>query len=757
VASRDYFNGNYFDAANRETDSINVGTNGGSAWARPSAVPTGSNTVLVNHTDYDVAGRVLDTIDPRGIKSGTFYDMLGRTIETIGAWDGTQNPTPTNSTNQITQDTYDGNGDVLTMTAVQPTGGSTPNQVTGYVFGVGATIGSDLFSKDLIGAVEYPDPTTGQPSSSAKEQFGYNWQGEKSSYVMQDGTTHQYLHDVLARLTADYVSTFGGNTDQTIKRLGYSFNDAGLPYQQTSYSDAVGTTIANQVQDVYNGYQQLTGEYQSHSGAVVVGTTPEVQYVYSQPTGVNYSRMTAMVYPNAKQLDYNYTTTLDSAISRVDQLADHAGTYAGNDQSYLYLGLSTIVQETDGNGIELTYVKQSGEPNGDAGDQYTGLDRFGRVDDQRWIPVSNPTSPIDRFQYGYDQGGNVLYKANLVNSSFSELYHANSTTGGDNATAYDPLNRLTAFRRGVLSASGHNGAGGLDTISSPSTTNSWSLDALGNWTATQNGAQTRTFNAQNQITGVSGQSSPVYDNGDMVQDPSGNRAFYDAWNRMVYADTQGFSTSTYDALGRKIHEGSANLDLYYNTAGNVVEEQSGGSAIRQYVWGLGYVNNLVLQDAQGTRSYVHQDANWNVTSVTNISATVVQRMAYDPYGTETYLTPAWASGSNAANLQYGYQGGRIDGTYVIFGMRFYNPTLGIWAQEDPFKGAYVDGMNLYQADGENPVAFVDPAGECKLVIHYTKLGGGPTPYYHSYLVVTDSNGQQTLLSRRPVGQSWRWL
>lgn len=32
----------------------------------------------------------------------------------------------------------------------------------------------------------------------------------------------------------------------------------------------------------------------------------------------------------------------------------------------------------------LTYVKQSVEPDGDAGEQYTGLDRFGRVVDQRW-------------------------------------------------------------------------------------------------------------------------------------------------------------------------------------------------------------------------------------------------------------------------------------------------------------------------------------------------------------------------------------
>ena len=34
--------------------------------------------------------------------------------------------------------------------------------------------------------------------------------------------------------------------------------------------------------------------------------------------------------------------------------------------------------------MDLTYVKLSGESNGAAGAQYTGLDAFGRVIDQRW-------------------------------------------------------------------------------------------------------------------------------------------------------------------------------------------------------------------------------------------------------------------------------------------------------------------------------------------------------------------------------------
>jgi hypothetical protein len=105
----------------------------------------------------------------------------------------------------------------------------------------------------------------------------------------------------------------------------------------------------------------LTGEYQAVSGAVNTSSTPEVQYVYSQPTGDNYSRLSAMIYPNGRQLGYVYNTGVDTTISRVSGISDDAGTGAGNDQSYTYLGLDTIVQENDGNGVELTYIHQSGD------------------------------------------------------------------------------------------------------------------------------------------------------------------------------------------------------------------------------------------------------------------------------------------------------------------------------------------------------------------------------------------------------------
>jgi hypothetical protein len=124
----------------------------------------------------------------------------------------------------------------------------------------------------------------------------------------------------------------------------------------------------------------------------------------------------------------------------------------------------------------------------------------------------------DRFQYGYDRDSNALYKSNVVNTSFSELYHANGASNG-----YDGLNQLVAFARGVLSDT--NGDGVPDTVASPSHSQSFVTDAAGNFSSvtTDSNTQTRTQNAQNEITSISGQTTPAYDaNGNLTTDQLGH-------------------------------------------------------------------------------------------------------------------------------------------------------------------------------------------------------------------------------------------
>ncbi len=135
-----------------------------------------------------------------------------------------------------------------------------------------------------------------------------------------------------------------------------------------------------------------------------------------------------MTYPSGFVLTYNYASGLHSNISRLTALSDASGTV----ESYDYLGLGTVVRRAHPlPGHDLTYIKQGAEPNGDAGDQYTGLDRFGRVVDQRWLKSGTAT---DRFEYSYDRLGNRTEKNNAIYSNFDEVY------------SYDAWNRVKVVK-----------------------------------------------------------------------------------------------------------------------------------------------------------------------------------------------------------------------------------------------------------------------------------------------------------------------
>jgi RHS repeat-associated protein len=179
------------------------------------------------------------------------------------------------------------------------------------------------------------------------------------------------------------------------------------------------------------------------------------------------------------------------------------------------------------------------------------------------------------------------------------------------------------------------------------------------------------------------------------------------------------------------------LDLYYDDRGQVIEEQQAGQTTAQYVWSPFYVNQLVDRDDEPSSSgvltrrlYVEQDANFNVTSLTDASGNVVERYVYDPYGTVTVENPDGsikgdgALASSSFGMEYLFQGGRIDpqtGLYH-FGARDYDPTAGRWEEQDP--EGYVDGPSRYQFDDSAPTELVDPDGTRPQYEMIPEGGGG---------------------------------
>jgi RHS repeat-associated protein len=208
----------------------------------------------------------------------------------------------------------------------------------------------------------------------------------------------------------------------------------------------------------------------------------------------------------------------------------------------------------------------------------------------------------------------------------------------------------------------------------------------------------------------------------MTGDQAAKQFVYDAWNRLVAVkNLSGTTLETlgYDGLGRIIRTASGTTtDLYYSDQGQVLEEFVGGTAMARYVWSPVYVNALVLRDrntGSGTlseRLWVQQDANWNVTALVNSSGVVVERYAYTPYGEVTIYNASYAvQASSAYGWVYGFQGMRFD---AISGFnetdtRPYSPTLGRWTTMDPL-GFRAGDVNLYRAEGNNTVRYVDPTG-----------------------------------------------
>ena len=294
---------------------------------------------------------------------------------------------------------------------------------------------------------------------------------------------------------------------------------------------------------------------------------------------------------------------LDFVIGRADGIQDGAGSDVGMKlASYSYLGLSTIVQQVEttssSTSITLSYINQSGDsynlPTGTAtsgGDQYTGLDRFGRVDDQFWFNRAGGT--IARYQYGYDNDGNVLFKDDL-------------TPGGSDHSAvytYDALDRLETYTEGTFNTSTSSITG--TTLA----TETWGLDTFGNWDVlTVNGTpEDSTINSQNELTAFnSNASNQAFDNnGNELSGSTGQKYTYNAWNEMASATVSGVETEyTYDALGRRItitNESTSDESVqYYSADGQVIETDAlayevSQAMASQYFWGLTYVNDLVAR------------------------------------------------------------------------------------------------------------------------------------------------------------------
>ena len=359
---------------------------------------------------------------------------------------------------------------------------------------------------------------------------------------------------------------------------------------------------------------------------------------------------------------------------------------------------------------------------------------------------------------------------------------SSSSSGADTEIRqYDGMYQLLSLDRGNL-----NGTKDAITAGSKTFAEDWSLDMTGNWKGykkdddgdgTWDLNQTRTHNAVNEITDIDASVgeiwiSPTHDrNGNTLRipqpgDPTQQFALaWDAWNRLVRVTGGGQSSSSsssgsevpvvaeydYDALMRRIvktiyntggsssSSSSSGTDteirhFYYTDQWQCVEERLDAATVpdRQFVWGLRYVDDMLLRDrdvdAGGSlgkpnsgldeRLYGLQDPNWNVVALTDQAGAIQERYAHMAYGDLTILSPDFQTTRPTSLLgtQYTYTGRRLDnetGLYY-YRARYCDGDLGRFIGRDPLE----TDLNLYRYCGNNPVLLVDPSGLWGRDVHY---------------------------------------
>ena len=702
----------WYDPIGRHFASADYGTHGGLEPSRPDTVPERSEIVLVSSTIYFANDNLFASIDPMGREHRSLSNDAGRIIRSIENYDPAA-PESDTGANRTTEYSYTVGGQLECLTLKNAVTG---DQVTRWTYGT-TLADSEIARNDLLRSKVHSggDTTT----------YGFNRQNQVITMTDANGTVHEYAYDELGRITEDDVSTFAGGIDQAIDRLAVTYDTTrGLIDTITSYN---GLTAVNQVKLTFNNFGQFTKYEQEHDGAVD-GSTPAVQYSYANGSD-NTVRRTSTTYPDGRVVDFSYGTT-DSdndLLSRISSLKVNGETDPF--VSYTYLGAATYIkvnyEACGADGVSLNYKRQdASDPYGDAGDPFTGYDRFDRTVDMPWrTGATNPVT-VDRFHWGYNELGDRTWKTLPITEDHDEKYN------------YDGLRQVVERSVGNLNLN----QSAIAAV--PEELELFTFDPTGNWSAYQKNEdgsssidQSRVNNRDNQVTQFDDSNAGVaYDaNGNatsMPPDKAGDftkhyQLTWDAWNRLVKVeDEEGNTVATYayDASTRRTTKtvSGTTTHFYYNDQWRPVEEREGSvtDAKVQYLWGARYRDDLARRDRDSTGDgtldqshYVTHDF-YNPTAILKASdASVEERYAYSAFGVRTILDANFAERSSSSFAwDFAFQGQfeDVETGYLNYGYRYYSPQIGRFINRDPIEEE--GGNNLYAFVMNSPVNGVDYLG-----------------------------------------------
>ncbi len=704
------YSASWQDGIGRTRASADYGTNGGAAFTRPALIPEGSDTVLVSRTQFAGDGEPNETTAPDGTRTRWENDRLGRLVKLIENAQSSHHSPSDGPSSRTTQYHYAPDGGLSRLIVSNP---DTGDQVTEWRYGT--TIDTDGIARtDLLKAKLYPLDLDASGQVLRQTTYTYDRQSRVTGSADPNGTVHAFVLDKLSRVLHDRVTAFGTGINNTVRRISLEYTDRAQLGKISSYTSAtVGSgTIVNQVALSYNAFNQLIEDAQSHSGAVT-GSTPKVGYSYANGTANTTRRLTS-TYPSGKIVTMSYGSA-NSADDRLSRLAGLSLTGEATPLGqFAWMGSGRLVSLTMPQpGIALSYKHATGEPVGDAGDPYSGYDRFGRTVDMRWIKTSDQSS-LSRIQYGYDRLNRRLWRQDLA---------APADTQQDRFYGYDGLSQVTDSALGNLNINRTSIAG------IPAQKEVFDYDAIGNWKQylrQADGATTldqkRTSNRDNQLTELDANSDGLaYDaagnmnacrpdkDGDWSK---GYTIVWDAWNRIVQvknAQTAAtVATYAYDGLTRRSTSTVSGTvrHFYYNDLWKCVEERlnTATSPEQVHYWSTrpGHRDELLRRD-RATSGGALNETLWclmdyfDPIAIADSGGAIQERYTYTAFGLASVLTPTFSPRSTSNfvwNFLFHGQFRDAETGWDNYGYRYYLPWLGRWSSRDPI--GEDSGVNLYQ-------------------------------------------------------------
>jgi RHS repeat-associated protein len=661
-----------YDNAGRQLNVLQNGITTTRQYFTPDARSTttlvGTRSTIVT---VDLVGRTSQTKD--GLSRATNYTYVKN------AGDHTLTTTVTNPAGKADVSVQDGLGRTISTKNAN-------NEITTYQY--------DALSRN----------TAYTNAKTATFSFTYNAVGQRTRRTEPDTTYQTYQYDLAGNLTQHRKAdgSIATITYTNLNRPDYKSWSGSTEYTNWSY-DSLGRLDGIENQDSLTSYTYATT------------TTDRIESESSNVKGLTgYAQTsTARSYDTFNRL---YQLTAYAAATPIDQIVYNYYA-AGNPREGLLQSinndgpppLATYSYDTSGlvqtialeNNITTTWTR-------DAAYQTTS-----------YLANNTSNSTVSGVTHGYDDASRRKYAQ--YEDNLGQAY------------SYDDAGQVTNAKVNI--------ANPATTSATTSPTHSYDYDAVGNRNSSLAFGTTTNYTANNvnAYTAITGFAAPIHDaNGNMTSGPLAAGAAtltFDKENRLRSAVCNGVTTYyTYDALSRLLSvdqpnsSGAPTKEIYTWSSWTMLARAiyTSGSLTEtfRYTWGLdlsgslegaGGVGGLLAIERNGAGSttwdirYAHNDANGNVSALTDSTGNVSARYRYDAFGNTLSATDVDSSGWVNHNIHRFSSKPSFGTTGLLFyGYRWYTPRDARWINRDPIEEE--GGMNLYGFVGNDGVGKWDYLG-----------------------------------------------